>query len=67
MYLETAAGERFSDVRVEEAQAALAPTVGTPIMATACPYCIVCLEDSVKARKMALTVKDIAEIVALTI
>ncbi|HRU95402.1 MAG TPA: heterodisulfide reductase-related iron-sulfur binding cluster, partial [Anaerolineae bacterium] len=62
MYLETAAGERFSDVRVEEARA-----VGVQLLATACPYCIVCLEDSVKARKLPLLVKDVAEIVALTL
>ena len=62
MYLETAAGERFSDVRVEEARAA-----GVQLLATACPYCIVCLEDSVKARKLPLLVKDVAEIVALTL
>lgn len=61
MYLETAAGERFSDVRMAEAQAS-----GAQIMATACPYCIVCLEDSLKAQKMALKVLDVAEIVALT-
>lgn len=67
MYLETEAGERFSDVRVEEAQEVLTSATGVAIMATACPYCMVCLEDSVKARKMTLTVKDIAEIVALTI
>lgn len=62
MYLETTAGDRFSDVRVEEAL-----TTGAQVMATACPYCIVCLEDSIKARKMALAVLDVAEIVALTI
>ncbi len=67
MYLETEAGERFSDVRVDEAQAILAQGGGGRIMATACPYCIVCLEDSVKARKVALEVKDIAEIVALSL
>ena len=62
MYLETEAGERFSDLRVDEAE-----VVGAQIMATACPYCIVCLEDSVKARKLALRVLDVAEIVTLTI
>ncbi|MFQ5614872.1 MAG: (Fe-S)-binding protein [Anaerolineales bacterium] len=60
MWLETAAGERFSDLRVTEAM-----ETGAGILATACPFCLACLEDSVKGMKAEdLTVLDVAEIVA---
>jgi Fe-S oxidoreductase len=60
MWLETAAGERFSDIRVKEAL-----TTEASVLATACPFCVVCLEDSVKSQKIhALTVLDIAELAA---
>jgi Fe-S oxidoreductase len=63
MWLETATGERFSDLRVQEAS-----QTGASILATACPYCLVCLEDSTKAMKMeGLQVMDIAEIAGLAI
>ncbi|MEK6666287.1 MAG: (Fe-S)-binding protein [candidate division NC10 bacterium] len=43
MWLETHAGERFGDLRIREAQ-------GTDVdwLATACPFCVLCLEDSAK-------------------
>jgi Fe-S oxidoreductase len=63
MWIDTAAGERFSDLRVVEAL-----ETGAKILATACPYCISCLEDSVKGQTIEnLAVKDIAEIVALAL
>ncbi|MBN1261179.1 MAG: 4Fe-4S dicluster domain-containing protein [Anaerolineae bacterium] len=63
MWLETEAGERFSDLRVAEAL-----ETGSGLLATACPFCIACLEDSLKAQKITdLLVKDIAEIVALAL
>jgi Fe-S oxidoreductase len=63
MWMETPIGERFSDSRVIEAQATGATTI-----ATACPYCVACLEDSIKAQGIQnLEVLDIAEIVALVI
>ena len=63
MWLETATGERFSDLRVQEAG-----QTGASILATACPYCLVCLEDGTKAMKMeGLQVMDIAEIAGLAI
>jgi Fe-S oxidoreductase len=63
MWLETATGERFSDLRVQEAS-----QTGASILATACPYCLVCLEDSMKAMKMeGLQVMDIAEIAGMAI
>jgi Fe-S oxidoreductase len=58
MWMETPMGERFSDLRVEEAK-----STGASIIATACPFCISCLEDSIKAQKIEdLEVLDIAEI-----
>jgi Fe-S oxidoreductase len=58
MWMETPVGERFSDLRVEEAK-----STGASIIATACPFCIACLEDSIKAQKIEhLEVLDIAEI-----
>jgi Fe-S oxidoreductase len=63
MWQETAAGERFADLRIEEARAA-----EVDVLATACPYCIACLEDSLKARGIEnLQVMDIAEIVAKSV
>lgn len=59
MWMETPIGERFSDHRVQEAK-----STDASIIATACPYCIACLEDSIKAQKIeGLQVMDIAEIV----
>lgn len=61
MWLETAAGERFSDLRVMEAA-----QTGAGVLATACPFCIVCLEDSAKVMKTEkLQVMDLSEIAAL--
>ena len=63
MFLETAAGERFGDLRVEQAR-----ETGAEILVTACPFCISCLEDSVKAKKVEdLVVMDIAELGALAL
>ncbi len=63
MWLETKPGERFSDLRVAEAQ-----STGAKIIATACPYCIACIEDSVKAQGIHdLAVLDVAEVVALVL
>lgn len=43
MWLETPVGERFSDIRVQQAA-----RTGASYLVTACPFCIVCLEDSAK-------------------
>lgn len=61
MWLETAVGERFSDLRVTDAI-----QTGASVLATACPFCIVCLEDSGKVMHTEeLKVMDIAEIAAM--
>jgi len=61
MWMETDPGMRFSDLRLLEAK-----KTGAALMATACPFCLTCLEDSVKGdRTSQMTVKDVAEIAAL--
>jgi Fe-S oxidoreductase len=63
MWLETAPGERFADLRVQQALETHAQ-----LLATACPFCLVCLEDSAKqVRNAELHVMDIAEIAALAL
>lgn len=63
MWMETDAGERFSNIRVNEALAS-----GADILVTACPFCIACLEDSLKAQGIRkLVVMDVAEIAALAL
>jgi Fe-S oxidoreductase len=63
MWLETEPGERFSDLRIEETLQAK-----VDVLATACPFCIVCLEDSAKMlRADSLRVRDISEILAASL
>lgn len=63
MWLETEPGQRFADIRVEEALAA-----GAEVIATACPFCVACLEDSIKAMGIQdLVVMDVAELAALAL
>lgn len=60
MLMETPSGERFSDLRLQQAVA-----TGAEVLATACPFCIACLEDSLKAQRLTeIVVMDIAEIAA---
>jgi len=60
IWMETAKGERFSDLRIAQAQ-----EVGAKVLATACPYCITMFEDSRLALKdsEAIEIKDITEII----
>jgi Fe-S oxidoreductase len=63
MWLETPPGERFSDLRVEQAVRTEAE-----MLVTACPFCITCLEDSLKAQKRTpIEVRDIAEIAVMAV
>jgi Fe-S oxidoreductase len=59
VWLERAKGERFSDIRVQQAMA-----TGAEIIAVACPYCLQMFEDSVKTMDLDLEVKDIGELLA---
>ena len=60
VWMETQKGERFSDIRIEQATG-----VGAEVLVTSCPYCITMLEDSRKTMGFADTieVKDITEII----
>ena len=63
MWMETPPGDRFSDLRVQEAL-----DIGADIMATACPLCISCLEDSIGSMGVTkLKVFDIAEIAQMAL
>jgi Fe-S oxidoreductase len=57
--METVKGERFSDLRLEQAIGA-----GAEVLATSCPYCIANFEDSRLTLKLTdrIEVKDITEI-----
>ena len=60
IWLETKKGERFSDLRIEQAV-----EVGASILAVACPYCMLNFEDSVLTlgKSESIEVRDIAELV----
>ena len=60
VWMETQKGERFSDIRIEQATG-----VGAEVLVTSCPYCITMLEDSRITMGFADTieVKDITEII----
>lgn len=59
VWMETPAGERFGDLRVNDAAAH-----GAGIVATTCPYCTIMIEASVLGmeKEGQLVVKDIAEL-----
>jgi Fe-S oxidoreductase len=57
VWMETVKGERFSDLRVEQARA-----IGAELLITACPYCISMFEDS----RLTLEVEDEIEIKDIT-
>ena len=61
IWMETQKGERFSDIRLEQAQ-----SVGVDVLATSCPYCITHFEESRLALEdsESLEIKDITEIIA---
>jgi Fe-S oxidoreductase len=60
IWMETPKGERFSDLRVEQAMA-----VGAEVLATSCPYCITNFEDSrlTLDAEEKIEVRDITEII----
>lgn len=63
MWQETPAHERFANIRVREAAQA-----GAQVLVTACPFCIVCLEESVKAERIdGLRIMDVAEVAVLAL
>ena len=60
IWMETPKGERFCDLRLEQAMA-----VGAEVLVTACPYCISNFEDSLLTQDATekIDVKDITEII----
>lgn len=60
IWMDTPKGERFSDIRLEQAN-----NVSAEVLVTACPYCIVNFEDSKLSMEEteALEIKDITEII----
>ncbi len=61
IWMETLKGERFSDLRLEQAVG-----VGAEVLATCCPYCITHFEESrlTLENSDGLEIKDITEIIA---
>lgn len=58
MWLETEAGQRFGNLRVRQALEA-----GAGLLVTACPFCVLCLEDSAKVvGDGQLRIMDLAEL-----
>jgi len=60
IWTETKKGERFSDLRIEQAI-----EVGAEVLVVACPYCTLNFDDSVltMGKEDILAVKDISELV----
>jgi Fe-S oxidoreductase len=60
IWMDTPKGERFSDIRIEQAV-----DTGAEVLVTACPYCIANFEDSLLSSKhsKAIEIKDITEII----
>ena len=59
--METQKGQRFSDLRIDQAMEA-----GAKVLVTTCPYCITMFEDSRITLDVSekIEVKDITEIIA---
>ena len=60
VWMETQKGERFSDLRIQQAM-----DVGAEVLVTACPYCITMFEDSriTMEADEKIGIKDITEII----
>ncbi len=60
IWMETPKGERFSDIRLEQAMA-----IGSEVLVTSCPYCISNFEDSRLTLDVVekIEVKDLTEII----
>ncbi len=64
IWMETKSGERFSDMRVEQALAA-----GADVLAVACPYCMLNFDDSVTTMDKGnfIEIRSISELVSQAI
>ncbi|OGF54939.1 MAG: hypothetical protein A2Z21_08885 [Candidatus Fraserbacteria bacterium RBG_16_55_9] len=61
MWTEEEPGKRVNDLRLTQAL-----EVKPGILATACPFCMIMMEDGIKTKNLSLQDKDIAELVAET-
>jgi Fe-S oxidoreductase len=59
MWMEERLGKRVNQERTDEASA-----TGADILGVACPFCLVMLDDGVKAKRGDMRVLDIAQVVA---
>jgi Fe-S oxidoreductase/nitrate reductase gamma subunit len=59
MWMEERLGKRINVERTDEAAA-----TGAGMLGVACPYCLIMLDDGVKARGRAVNVLDVAQVVA---
>jgi Fe-S oxidoreductase len=61
VWMDTPRADRFSEVRLDQAQAA-----GADVLATACPYCVTMFEDTRLSRddEEFVRIRDVAEILA---
>jgi Fe-S oxidoreductase len=59
MWMEERLGKRVNQERTEEAA-----STGADILGVACPFCLVMLDDGVKAKRSDMRVLDIAQVVA---
>ncbi len=67
MWLEEEPSKRVNELRVKQAQEALAGARGdgqAKLVASACPFCMIMLEDGIKSKSAEMGNKDIAELVA---
>jgi Fe-S oxidoreductase len=62
MWTETPAGERFADLRAQEAAETKAEA-----LVTACSFCISCLDDSLKAARLPQRVLDVSEVAVMAL
>jgi Fe-S oxidoreductase len=58
--MDTPKGERFSDLRLQQAL-----DMGADVLAVACPYCMLNFDDSVltMGKENLIVIKDVAELV----
>jgi Fe-S oxidoreductase len=59
MWMEERLGKRVNEERTDEAAA-----TGADILGVACPFCLVMLDDGVKAKRADMRVLDVAQVVA---
>jgi Fe-S oxidoreductase len=67
MWLEEEPGKRVNELRVTQAQEAFTKAQSNgraKLVASACPFCMIMLEDGIKAKNAEFENKDIAELVA---